>query len=713
MSVRLECGKVQRFFLDSAESDLTITLEPPKKKQRWTPPGRTVPCFAYTKTTETENEKSYLSVPFAYGVKHLGVKSARPERSWYEPLAQNMRFSGDLYPDQKDVVEESIVALNRTGSVLVSAYPGFGKCLGRGTKVLMFDGGVKNVEDIQVGDHLCGDDSTSRRVVSLARGREEMVRVTSSSIGESFLCNRSHILSLKLVNFYKIEEIQRRFYLTYLDAHTLRVREKTFSEMRDCKSYIENKIVDVVDLSIDAYLALREDLRAKLFLFKAAVNSFGGESSAHQRHREYTELCRRFGRQVDNCILFTKRTTESARLLFLARSLGIVSVTGGSELRTYAELYSDGGDLEMVLFPNRRPVFGFSLKFLPVDDYFGFTLDGCASNRRFLLADFTVSHNTVIFTKLASRIGARVFFTTCRPMLCDQAISSVLRFLPGVEAQFLSPDPKKTNALNAEAGVLSANAQNIPKLVERFPELPRRACVLVVDEAHLLITEHLVQALLCLRPRYVLALTATPYRYDELNSAIAFFFGSQIIQRSLQRCHSVIVVDTERVPKPAVNVHGELNWTQMISDQAEDEARNELIVRIALHHESTRFLILCKRTEQCRVVAEMLLTKGATSSIFTGAEKVFDRSARVLVATIQKCGVGFDYPDLDGLLLACDVTQYFLQILGRVFRRPDVTPLVVDLVDRHPVFQRHHLERRRVCRETGGVFTLRSHTFYV
>jgi superfamily II DNA or RNA helicase len=726
MSVTVACEEVQRFFLNSAESDLSITIEPPKqaKKRKWTPAGRTVPCFAYSKKSTTEI--TTVSVPFAYGVERLGV-GARHERSWYEPIAKSMAFSGDLYEEQQAVVDESIAALNRTGSVLVSAYPGFGKCLGRGTGVLMFNGVVKNVEDVCVGDYLCGDDSTPRLVASLARGREEMVRVTSST-GESFVCNRSHILSLKLVDFYKIEEIHRRFYLTFLDAATLCISEKTFSEMRDCKSYIENDLVDVLDLSVDAFLALPDDTRGKLFLFKAAVNSFGSCSlglpcvnpppSASRRHQQYTDLCRRYGRHIDNCILFRKPKPEDrdsieslGKLLFLARSLGIYAMTGGSEFGSFEEMY--GGEYELVLCPNRRPVFTFTLEFLAVDDYFGFTIDGRASNRRFLLADFTVTHNTVVFTKLASRISARVFFTTCRPMLCDQAISSVRKFLPDVATQFLYPDEKKTSAVEADADVLAANAQNLPKLVERFPELRRRACVLVVDEAHLLITEHLVQALLCLQPRYVIALTATPYRYDELNGAIPFFFGSRVIQRTLHRHHSVIVVDTGRVPKPSLNVHGELNWTQMISDQAEDEARNDLIARIATHHASTRFLILCKRTEQCRVVATMLRTKGTSSTVFTGAEKTFDRSARVLVATIQKCGVGFDYPDLDGLLLACDVTQYFLQILGRVFRRLDVTPLVVDLVDRHPVFQKHHRERRRVCEETGGDFTLRSPAFYL
>ena len=46
----------------------------------------------------------------------------------------------------------------------------FSKCFGAGTEVLLFDGRVKTVEDLQVGDVLMGDDSTPRTVLSTSRG---------------------------------------------------------------------------------------------------------------------------------------------------------------------------------------------------------------------------------------------------------------------------------------------------------------------------------------------------------------------------------------------------------------------------------------------------------------------------------------------------------------------------------------------------------------
>lgn len=73
---------------------------------------------------------------------------------------------------------------------------GGGKCLGKGTPVLMFDGTIRLVEDIQAGDLLMGPDSNPRRVISLARGREMLYRVTPTK-GDAYVVNESHILSLK------------------------------------------------------------------------------------------------------------------------------------------------------------------------------------------------------------------------------------------------------------------------------------------------------------------------------------------------------------------------------------------------------------------------------------------------------------------------------------------------------------------------------------
>lgn len=101
-----------------------------------------------------------------------------------------------LRPAQEKAVNETREALSRVNSVLLRAPCRFGKCLGKGTPVLMADGQVKPVEEVVVGDLLMGP-SGPRRVLSLARGREMMYRVTQNK-GDPYVVNESHILSLKV-----------------------------------------------------------------------------------------------------------------------------------------------------------------------------------------------------------------------------------------------------------------------------------------------------------------------------------------------------------------------------------------------------------------------------------------------------------------------------------------------------------------------------------
>ncbi|UPQ78579.1 replicative DNA helicase [Flavobacterium azooxidireducens] len=80
--------------------------------------------------------------------------------------------------------------------IIIAARPGMGKCLGKGTNVLMFDGTLKKVEDIAPGELLMGDDSNPRMVKSIARGREKMYWIHQNK-AISYRVNESHILSLK------------------------------------------------------------------------------------------------------------------------------------------------------------------------------------------------------------------------------------------------------------------------------------------------------------------------------------------------------------------------------------------------------------------------------------------------------------------------------------------------------------------------------------
>ena len=86
----------------------------------------------------------------------------------------------------------------RNGLLIVfEGIDGAGKCLSRGTPVLMSNGSIKRVEDIIVGDKIMGPDSRPRTVVSLGRGLEKMYQIIPNK-GAPFGCNESHVLTLKI-----------------------------------------------------------------------------------------------------------------------------------------------------------------------------------------------------------------------------------------------------------------------------------------------------------------------------------------------------------------------------------------------------------------------------------------------------------------------------------------------------------------------------------
>ena len=86
----------------------------------------------------------------------------------------------NLRPYQADFVSDIAEAWAKHTAVLGVLPTGAGKCLGRDTPVLMYNGEVKPVQDVRTGEVLIGPDSAPRIVLSTCVGREMLYRVTPS-----------------------------------------------------------------------------------------------------------------------------------------------------------------------------------------------------------------------------------------------------------------------------------------------------------------------------------------------------------------------------------------------------------------------------------------------------------------------------------------------------------------------------------------------------
>lgn len=143
---------------------------------------------------------------------HLDVVSSDYE---YKGLKTLMDYASTASPKYYDSKKMAAAMMEEEG-----------KCFGYGTRIKMFDNSIKEVQNIVVGDVLMGDDSKPRNVLKLARGREEMFEVTPKK-GNSWTCNKSHILSLRCSYNSGVPgkkkgdkfDVELSDYLKFSDAH--------------------------------------------------------------------------------------------------------------------------------------------------------------------------------------------------------------------------------------------------------------------------------------------------------------------------------------------------------------------------------------------------------------------------------------------------------------------------------------------------------------
>ena len=296
--------------------------------------------------------------------------------------------------------------------------------------------------------------------------------------------------------------------------------------------------------------------------------------------------------------------------------------------------------------------------------------------------------------KIACDIGLKTLIIVNKIILIKQWEEGINIFCPKASVQKITTKSKKD-----DCDFYIINAQNVEKMGNSFFS---DIGTVIVDEAHLIMAETLSRCLQWVHPRYLIGLTATPYRQDGLNLLLDLYFGKYKIIRTLFREHIAYKVLTGFKPIVEKAINGRVNWSSVLESQANDTDRNELIIKILKHHTHRNFLVLTKRVAQGEYLVKRLIEEGENVTSLFGSNQEYNVTSRILVGTNSKCGTGFDHAKMDALLLACDLEQYFVQYLGRVFRTKDVKPIIFDLVDDYSLLSKHFNTRQKIYRELGG-----------
>lgn len=434
-----------------------------------------------------DQSKQRLALPLLQELKEFAVKHNIPLE------IQDLREAPPIKPDlsviKPDMLggitlqEHQIRAIQAACEHpigLISAVTGAGKCLGKGTPVMMYDGSIKPVEEVVVGDLLMGDDSTPRSVLSTCQGREELYRVHQKN-GDPYVVNKSHILSVKVTPKYKGEAHQKldisvTDYLRTNSGFKHRVKGykvpvqypvKTVpfdpyllglwlgdGVATDLQFSVGERDIEIVEYlqnyatSIGQVLVKYPDEREAADIY--AIRLYAGVKAPRDYipltenplRREFKQLGLLDNKHVPEIFKFNDReirlkllagfidadgdvhprkdyvaiTHRPGRLIndiaSIARSLGFrvrvtnkyrkCTTTGKGAIYTNVGI---SGNVSLIpcLLPRKRAdarritkdplVCGIWLESLGVGPYYGFQIDG---NRRFLLGDFTVTHNTEI-----------------------------------------------------------------------------------------------------------------------------------------------------------------------------------------------------------------------------------------------------------------------------------------------------------------------------
>lgn len=321
-----------------------------------------------------------------------------------------------------------------------------------------------------------------------------------------------------------------------------------------------------------------------------------------------------------------------------------------------------------------------------------------------VLSSYPGSGKTCTSISISCLIGLKTLVLIHRVVLIEQWKQSIHKFCPQAKVQIL----ENGTELDEKCDFYIMNPLNVPKNERSFYKPIK---FLIVDECHLIMAEQMSQAMLYIRPRYVLGLSATPYRVDGLNKLLDLYFGEERIVKKLWHPHMVYTLYSEFTPEVEMAKNGKVNWNSLLNSQAYDEQRNEMIVHLVKFFPKQIFLILCKRVAQGKHLLKRLKEEKESVTSLMGSEQFSGHDSRILIGTTSKCGVGFDHPRLNSLILASDIEQYFVQFLGRIFRTQRSNPMIIDIIDNHPILKKHAQTRRSVYIEHGGIIRDFERTF--
>ncbi|MCG3687659.1 TOTE conflict system archaeo-eukaryotic primase domain-containing protein [Aliarcobacter butzleri] len=283
-------------------------------------------------------------------------------------------------------------------------------------------------------------------------------------------------------------------------------------------------------------------------------------------------------------------------------------------------------------------------------------------------------------------LGAKIFeIRACttlivvnKNMLLNQWIERFVDYF-GYNKKDIGYLGKGFNKLNGQIDVATMQSlKNDPKIIENYS-------FVIVDECHHIPALTFEQIIKSFKGKYILGLSATPNRKDELQPILFQQLGEISYEYKKKKTHTnkLQIIRTQFVSNAD-------NYATIINELCIDEDRNNLIVDIIKKNIDRKILLLTDRIEHINVLESLLQKENIDYISVHGSlnkkEQVENmnlvKTKSLILATTSYFGEGIDFPHLNTILFATPISYYgrLIQYLGRI-GRGNQECLAIDFLD--------------------------------
>jgi len=147
------------------------------------------------------------------------------------------------------------------------------ECFDPETEVFMYDGNIKKIKDIKIGELVIDDNGNPSKVKKTVAGNTRMFEIIPGK--QNFMSHtvtENHILTLKIRLHKSIRANKGKFFIEWFDREKMNFTSKTgFKTRKGAEEFAKENIKDdnIIDIELSKYLKLPKRIQDKMVLFKA------------------------------------------------------------------------------------------------------------------------------------------------------------------------------------------------------------------------------------------------------------------------------------------------------------------------------------------------------------------------------------------------------------------------------------------------------------